>query len=443
MLYKLLNRSQFSYRKINYLIFSQIFLVEFNLGYLSKLSITNLLKRYSCANYIKILFSRRITQIQKHSSEGIHFINEVNNSPQIEIFESLIQSWKNKNYLIIISDERIRNSNKEIQPINILNYYSLKSFLMNLFDFIVLTFIYFKSISYIKKNKWPIFLLYLNLLETAVLVRIIENYFSLMKVNKIVLNTDVHKISRIISIIAKQYNIKTFVIQHGAHGYVDSMLPIVSDYFLSWGDISRRWLIDHGENNEKITAVGSIRGDKFAYKRPQLLRDLTKILIPISPINKNDITKFLSLIKDALEPLDNRFEIVIKLHPSNDSIINPKTIFKNSKHEIKVLKDENIYDLIDKSDIIIFTFSTVGIEAILGGKPVIQYTGYQHAIPDIVPSSYDCFLSFNNIIDLQEIINNYDLINSKLNNYSKFLKDYFGNLDNKSTERIVKFIEEK
>ena len=82
-----------------------------------------------------------------------------------------------------------------------------------------------------------------------------------MRPDKILLSTDVHMISRILALKAKEKNIPSLVIQHGAtispYGYV----PVSADYMAVWGEVSRKWFIHNGVNNDKLVLTGNPKYD--------------------------------------------------------------------------------------------------------------------------------------------------------------------------------------
>jgi len=129
----------------------------------------------------------------------------------------------------------------------------------------------------------------------------------------------------------------------------------------------------------------------------------------------------------------------IKLHPSSEHYdYLPKTIFKD--YSYKIYRFENTHDLIRISDVVISTTSTVGAETIALNKPLIQIK-LNDINTKLAYEDYDCCISVNNYIELEQILNKGKDMYSKFGNYDGFISDFFFKLDKNSSKRIKEEIE--
>jgi CDP-glycerol glycerophosphotransferase (TagB/SpsB family) len=161
------------------------------------------------------------------------------------------------------------------------------------------------------------------------------------------------------------------------------------------------------------------------------------ILVIMNPIGKLLCSSFLQIIYYAIKDMD--VNLIIKLHPSSEHYdYLPQVIFKD--YSYKIFRLENTHDLIRISDVVISTTSTVGAETIALNKPLIQVK-LNEINTKLAYEDYDCCISVNNHIELEQILNDEKEIYSKFGNYDSFISDFFYKLDSNSSKRIKKEIE--
>jgi CDP-glycerol glycerophosphotransferase (TagB/SpsB family) len=257
--------------------------------------------------------------------------------------------------------------------------------------------------------------------------------------------TDVHKLSRIFTIFSKRTNTPTFVIQHGATVGEAGYLPIIADKMLVWGEGSLNWFVERRQPLNKLQIVGSPRMDSTLYEKLELdqlpVPKLNKALIIMSEeIIEED---FLLVIKDALaEAAISNLEIIIKLHPgkSVDYSFIPEGVFQKSGLNYRILRYESTKLLLQESDVVFVTTSSVGMEAIIQNKPVFQFKSRKRHNYRMSYEDFDCSHLFETSDQLHKIISNPATVISKLQNYFPFVNYYFGKLDGSSAKRIKKYI---
>ncbi len=198
--------------------------------------------------------------------------------------------------------------------------------------------------------------------------------------------------------IAKEKGIPTFILQHGAGG--GGHYPYISDYIITYDDITKEDLERWTDNTVKILSLGSPRFE-YLWKISSLKRNFNKfnkklgrkessrrnvVYISVAEEWYENEKLFLAL-KELAKVLPDDCNLIIKLHPRENkkrfSVENKiKHVF--SKNELKktiIIRDEfDFYELLANSYIVISTVSTGLFEAIAMDVPVIQinFTGQRY-----------------------------------------------------------------
>lgn len=183
-------------------------------------------------------------------------------------------------------------------------------------------------------------------------------------------------------IAANRVGIKSFASQHGVINKNSPAYAIISKFgqlivpkaTFFWGDKYRQLLIENSNvyNEKNIKIVGQIRTDFLVnrkYNDIELKKECIKILYCTQYFADLLEPATIMLFK-ALNLLREPYELIIKLHP-NDSYYNfyMEKIKEYSIKNVKVLKDGDLYDLINWSDVIVSVHSTVVVEGALLNKP--------------------------------------------------------------------------
>jgi surface carbohydrate biosynthesis protein (TIGR04326 family) len=156
------------------------------------------------------------------------------------------------------------------------------------------------------------------------------------------------------------------------------------------------------------------------------------------------------LLGAALKALsnDNRLELVLKPHPKvpSDYVSRLVDSYTNSRQgdgaEVTLVKTGSIYEWMAESDIFLATYSSVGVEAIAFGLPVIMMLPnstpdmslyHSHHVPVLKASSAD---------ELREHVNklasNPDFVSEYVSQLTDVLHDSFGPTDSQASQRLAK-----
>lgn len=449
-LYPDLFKTKIEYKKYQLLFLSQVFILENYIGIYKLLNFMNIIKKLSLDNLTKLFVFKISNPFLKRRDNlqfSYLFVNEVNNKSVIESLSAVSQKFIDENEAVIFSDIRIGKCDEK--TINIFEFLTLKILFVTVKDSIVLLFSSYKykdEIKFIsKKYNISTFFLFLNFFDSILLINITKKFFLKTKVLKIVLMSDVHKLSRIFVMQAKELNIPTFIIQHGATIGEAGYLPIIANKMLVWGESSKKWFVEREQLSEKIEIVGSTRMDSVKYNIEETIdfkpKKWNKVLIAVSEITIEE--QFLKMIRDAfVKKGDKDVEIIIKLHPggSVDYSFIPEKVFKQSGLSYKILRFEDTKILLNDTDIVFVTTSTVGMESIIHNKPIFQYKSDTLSNYRMSYEDFNCSHLFTTSEEICEIISDRSKVFSKLKNYPPFVNFYFFKLDGNSAQRAKEYI---
>lgn len=281
---------------------------------------------------------------------------------------------------------------------------------------------------------------------------VFERVFRELKPRNVLVASDSHKMSRLSVLMARKYNINSVTLQHGAPVDYCVYTPVFADKVAVWGEYAKSWFIRHGVSAEKVSVTGQPRFDKIYKKKEQFVvtketLNMKKILFVVSGISdsfgKYETIRSLNILNNILQKVNN-YKLIIKLHPGEKETQFIKDImdslnFKN----FTITRNANLYNLIIDSSVVITTFSTVGIEALMFDKPLIiiesNLAGFR-----LPYGEYNCAFSVNNAEDLQRILVKdlfcQDIVEAKRLNAKKFLRDYIYTVGNRALENITKLL---
>lgn len=282
------------------------------------------------------------------------------------------------------------------------------------------------------------------------------------RVKSLLLTSDAHHGERLFTLIANQLDIPSLVIQHGATldewGYV----PLYATRFAAWGNSSRQWLIENGVPSEKIVVTGSPRSDQFVCRNPSMSREdfCSRMSIPVSdclilwvvdPIPEIKNTVILQRLIGVIRALPWA-HLIIRPHPGSPQVSWLTDIVTGQERVlVSSAVKENLYDLLSIVDMVIIQCSTVGIEAMLFGKPVLIFEPVPITETNVLYDNTEAVVRVTTDEQLHQVVE--ELYQIKREQYidhygyygyarNEFIKQYFCALDGKSAQRIAKALSE-
>lgn len=229
-------------------------------------------------------------------------------------------------------------------------------------------------------------------------VEAIKSLIRTERIDMIIAFADVLEFEKTAVIIGNSMGIPTLVLQHGVIAGEIGCVPLTADRMAVWGRISKDWLIRRGINPDRLVITGcpqfdviphrsSVAKEEFRRKL-KLVPDKNLIVLATDPFagytsieKEEEPEKLVRAIFEAMREFPE-IQFVIKPHPSEDARFY-KAIAKEMKAKVRVTKNVNLYELLSACDILMTGTSTVGLEAMMLGKPVIfmNLTGRSDLVP--------------------------------------------------------------
>lgn len=279
----------------------------------------------------------------------------------------------------------------------------------------------------------------------------------LMKKNKIkrCLIIDEGDRGRCFIIAANRLGIKSFASQHGVINENSPAYAITSKFgklivpsaTFFWGEKYKKLLIENSNvyNDKNIKVAGQVRTDFLfnrKYDNTKLKSHSIKILY-CTQYFKDLLEPATIMLFKALNSLKEPYELIIKLHPIDLCYDFYRSKIEEYKiNNVKVLKDGDLYDMINWSDVIVSVHSTVVVEGALLNKPSIcillpKYNDAGGFVRDGVS------LGVTNELELAQTLvklKEFDIKND--NKIQQYLYDNFYKVDGNVSQRIFNIIGE-
>lgn len=207
---------------------------------------------------------------------------------------------------------------------------------------------------------------------------------------------DVEPFGRGIVKFAKQKQIKTVTMQHGYIADQYNYSSTISDYMLTWDEISSEVINTYKTTETNVRAVGPphlTEAKKVEKKTQEVI--LSWFPVPNEYMNKtSNVAKVFEGIKKAVQQIwiDQPVKLVVKLHPF-DSVLK----YQNSAEQVEWKQniqveiyqhEKNPMDVVLVSDVIIAINTSVVYEAYLLGVPVVAFNPLNEELNPLLQSYY-------------------------------------------------------
>lgn len=340
-----------------------------------------------------------------------------------ENLETEVEKKENINYKNVIDDSKY---------IELLDYkylsYDLKNFMIKyiFMDFPVLCYKKLNEIVYLKRF-------------------VLENNI------KAVLAMDEFASGKEFIIAGNIANIPTFAVQHGIYeanfirkinSKYDILIPKI---LFVWGELYKNNLLKCSNlfNNKNLMIAGQARTDMLINSRnkvPQKDDGEIKILF-VTQYFEDILKPSTKLLFKSLRKFKRKYNLIIKLHPADkcyDYYVNMTNKYNISN--CKIVKDGDLYEMINWCNIIINVYSTVTDEALLFGKKSIcinlpRYNDVACYVKNGIAYGVE------NEEQLLQLLNKIDEINKPNIDMDVKIHEYINNkmykVDGKVVERIV------
>ncbi len=226
-------------------------------------------------------------------------------------------------------------------------------------------------------------MLFLYYISYPILARYVELFDEMIEIEEpdIVITVDeLSRFGRALIRVANSKGVKTLLVQHGALLDHPLFSSIEATKFAAYGEQTRKILLKRGAKKGQVEIVGQ------AEEIPKAKPDKIKAKI----CNELGISKDRQIITFASQALPESvncrsFEIfyratkslpkvqfVVKLHPDETENLHREFIRKLWLGNITIAKNVSTKELLVASDAVVNIYSTVGMEALSFGKPLIS-----------------------------------------------------------------------
>lgn len=261
---------------------------------------------------------------------------------------------------------------------------------------------------------------------------------------------------------AKSTAMRSVVLQHGVYAIPVPDEKHFCDINAVWGEHTARYLVERGFSEERCVITGNPEYDWLAEtnglrKREELCQILNfdprlRLLVlasqrahSLSATKTDDEQQKLILaVLEALRQIPEA-QLAIKVHPFEDERPIRQLVSEGApKNRVRILKETDLFPLLACSDLVIVYNSTVGLSAMVLGKPVVavNLTGYPDTVPYV---SWGAAAGVYQKEDLagtiRELLQEGERRQKMLQAQKTFVKDYAFEIDGKATERLLHLLE--
>ncbi len=198
----------------------------------------------------------------------------------------------------------------------------------------------------------------------------------------IVVATDQHRIGRLAVTAAKGSGTKVVVLQHGLPQTPIGFLPLVADEICVWSDGVRDWFTARGVDAARVRVLGNPRLDDLVELDRRTTRDRIdaerritasrRLLVVLSPLGIDANLAVLRIAIDACRQ-DRGLGCIVKLHPGAGD---PRPMLRlitgaGLGQRMVVARRESLVPLLLWADVTFLFRSTVALESLAAGTPVV------------------------------------------------------------------------
>lgn len=261
---------------------------------------------------------------------------------------------------------------------------------------------------------------------------------------------------------ANKKKIPNMFLQHGLYlqnKKFDKYLPIMpilpSNYskHLVWGKILEDYIIEKGGKPEQIIKIGSPRHDKFFREHKDNSKSNIVLLAANGFFHNNckgtdteafiKMENFVRKILETIKKMPNK-EIIVKLHPGRVSY-DIKPLIQEIDPSIQIFQNENILDLLEKSDVMIsLNYSTVVLDAMILKKPSLILLPEEQNYEEEISLKNETVLVTSKVEEVEKmmkILFEEETRQKLIKNGKKFVDKYIVNQGN-SSKKLAKILED-
>jgi spore coat polysaccharide biosynthesis protein SpsF len=303
--------------------------------------------------------------------------------------------------------------------------------------------------------------------ELKMQIDAINAFFDKHDIGFVLVDEDVCEFNKTLVQIANQRHIPTMVVEHGITGHKRGFCPVSADGIAAWGRIPAQQLRDWGVPATKIKMLGAPHFDRYASGVPRSREEILERLglshardkkIVLYPANRLRVVEYgflrtkpsfaegrdlLHAIVEAIAPHPEQF-LIIKIHPG-DKGEHFQSLMKRYPNfsRYTILDNGAMEDLLHASSVVVNWASTVGLEALMMDRPVVNVNLFGK--PDFIPfvqahAAYDVRKAEDIAKAIAEAVGN---PRAWANERKAFLQEYCSGVDGLASQRVLRHVEGK
>ena len=258
---------------------------------------------------------------------------------------------------------------------------------------------------------------------------------------------------KILTSVAITLKVPIIRIQEGIFNPSSCPKRVKADKFAVMGASAANQLIKCGVSNDKIEITGQPRFDNLyqlkkhhdkrkTIEKLGLVENKKIVVLATQPVNECETRALLCCVYSTIKEFPD-IQLIVKPHPA-ESIDLHEDVAKITSIKNYIISCDDIHELLNICDTLITIHSTVALEAMLFGKPVItiNLTGKKDRIAYAQEGAAIGIYSEDMLaLALKNALYDDEVRNNLARNQEKFSYEYTYKFDGKASERIVELAE--
>lgn len=275
----------------------------------------------------------------------------------------------------------------------------------------------------------------------------------------LVLTGERHTFGRTVAAAARVFGMKSLCVQHGAIFPNRVWEPrIFTDRMAVYGEAVREVLLRYGNRAGDIVVTGEPRFDRVSSRKGMLesskVRDrfgipqgASLVVLATQPpgfeTSQDENLRFCRGVIEAIRRLESVF-LLIKLHPLEEGSLQ-RSLLREGENRIRMVRDFDLYSIINACDVFVTAFSTTGMEALFLEKFLI--TVNLTSRPDPIPyagegAALGVYREEDILEAIQRGLTDGKTLEALARGRERFIQRYAHSRDGKASIRIGNCIEE-
>jgi len=214
----------------------------------------------------------------------------------------------------------------------------------------------------------------------------LDKYFRKKKPSAVTISNELRLESKLITKFCKMKDIPTIYIPHAGvpiEGEVVSKKDFT--YLTLWGEYDTNYYLNLGMEKKNLVVTGNPRFESFFNSKIKKLKEIKDmfsdkvykfntnkktIILATSPFDRASIEKLIKVVVNTLRDLNLIENLIIKIHPRDTGLLHKEITSRLNVNPV-IVRDYNILELTNSCDILISCQSSVILETMIIGKPII------------------------------------------------------------------------